>query len=186
MKKPKTPKGKRGQAQSEEIAGSAVAAELLVLAWHASGAQHESLDEPAFCLAAYQRAVTTCEKHKATVGAALMQSVASDLRSAQKRFVKNRAVTKQEIQRGVEAELGGGGPPPKSHPHLKDGGSRQTVLGGMDHQAALAAAKEEMGASMFTGIHKKKRREGGGVKGRPQWVSSQARMASLLVISGLF
>ena len=170
QKKPKTPKGK-GQGSGEEIAGSAVAAELLVLAWHASGAQHETLDEPAFSLAAYTQALGTCKKHKATVGAALMEAIARDMKSAQKRFSKNRAVTKQEIQRGVEAERGGGGLPPKSHPHLKYGNKQQGHWGsnGMDHQKALAAAKEEMRASMFTGIHKKKKREGGGVKDRPRW-----------------
>ena len=44
-------------------AGGAGSAELLVMSWHAAGAQHWSLDEPSACLAAYEKAHDACAKH---------------------------------------------------------------------------------------------------------------------------
>ena len=52
------------------------------------------------------------------VGAELAESVRRELKSAQRRFDRNRAITTQEIQRGLEAELGGGTAKPKKvHGH---------------------------------------------------------------------
>jgi hypothetical protein len=44
------------------VGGAAL--ELLALAWHAAGAQHESLDEPGACLTAYSKAAALVEKHQ--------------------------------------------------------------------------------------------------------------------------
>ena len=71
---------------SESKTQSADAAELLVLSLHAAGAQHESLDEPAFCLAAYDKAYAACKKHGIAQDSALLASVRRDLESAQRRI----------------------------------------------------------------------------------------------------
>jgi hypothetical protein len=169
--------------------GSAVAAELLVLAWHATGAQHESLDEPGFCLAAYEKAYAVCKKHSTTVGSSLMESVRSDRESAQRRFEKNRAVTALEIKRGIEAELGGGGPPPKQPPPQQQQrrGQNGGGAGPPRPDVATGEVREEMQSSMFTGIHKKKnqkKKKQAAVEDRPAWDARPAALASASALGG--
>jgi hypothetical protein len=163
------------QAPSDSEKHSADAAELLVLAWHAAGAQHESLDEPAFSLAAYEKAYAACKKHSVANDSALLISVRRDLESAQRRFAKNRALTKLEIQRGIEAELGGGGHPPKQKPRRRQ---RADLIASTDADVATGAARAEMQSSMFTGIHKPQKKQNKDQQ-RPDWDARPAALASM-------
>jgi hypothetical protein len=163
---------------SESAKHSADAAELLVLAWHAAGAQHESLDEPAFCLAAYEKAYAVCKKHSVAKDSALLASVRRDLESAQRRFAKNRALTTLEIQRGIEAELGGGGPPPKRKQARSTQSQGPIVVASTDGDIATGAARAEMQSSMFTGLHKSKKKQNKQQDERPAWDARPAALSS--------
>ncbi len=168
--------GAEGPSNAEKH--SADAAELLVLAWHAAGAQHESLDEPAFCLAAYEKAYAACEKHNMANDSALRSSVRRDLESAQRRFAKNRALTTLEIRRGIEAELGGGGPPAKRKQGKPRRRQRADLIANADADVATGAARAKMQSSMFTGIHKPQKKQVQAQQ-RPAWDARPAPLESM-------